>query len=114
MDIGNNVNISRRAILDKSVNPRGIHIGDDTLISGEVIILSHDFCRNLITDTYIGKKCFIGCGAIILPGVRIADEVVVAAGAVVTKDIPSNCIVAGNPARIIKENINTAIHGKII
>jgi acetyltransferase-like isoleucine patch superfamily enzyme len=44
-------------------------------------------------------------GATILPGVRIGDEVIVGAGSVVTRDVPSNVIVAGNPARIIRENI---------
>jgi len=56
-------------------------------------------------DTYIGDFCVIGIGAIIMAGVKIGNEVVVGAGSVVTKDIPSNVIVAGNPAKIIKENI---------
>ena len=40
-----------------------------------------------------------------MPGVNVGDEVIVAAGAIVTKDVPSNCIVAGNPAKIIRTNI---------
>ena len=44
--------------------------------------------------------------ATILPGVHIGDEVIVGAGSVVTKNVPSNVIVAGNPARIIRENIH--------
>jgi acetyltransferase-like isoleucine patch superfamily enzyme len=114
MNIGYNVFISRRAILDKSINPKGIHIGDNTLISGNVVLLCHDFCRGIMSDVYIGKKCFIGHGAIILPGIKIGDEVIVGAGSVVTKNVPSNCIVAGNPARVIRENIHTDIHGKLI
>ncbi|KAI8903316.1 transferase hexapeptide repeat-containing protein [Gorgonomyces haynaldii] len=50
----------------------------------------------------IGECCWVGGGAIILPGVTIGDNVVVAAGSVVTKDVPSNVIVKGNPARIHK------------
>ncbi|MDF7822999.1 sugar O-acetyltransferase [Pontiellaceae bacterium B12227] len=50
----------------------------------------------------IGKDCWLGGNAIVLPGVTIGDRVVVGAGAVVTKDIPSDCVVAGNPARIVK------------
>jgi acetyltransferase-like isoleucine patch superfamily enzyme len=114
MEIGKQVRISRNAFIDKSVNPKGIHVGDDTLISGGTIVLSHDFCRGLIADTYIGKKCFIGCGAIILPGVKIGDEVIVAAGAVVTKDVPDNCIVAGNPAKIIRTGIKTEKFGVLV
>ena len=46
-------------------------------------------------------------------GVKIGDEVVVGSAAVVTKDVPSNCIVAGNPARIIKKDIHTGKYGQI-
>ena len=96
--------------LDK-LYPKGIHIGANTLVAGGSTILSHDHCKRVgnnqpyLTETYIGKNCFIAIGAIILPGVRIGDEVIVGAGAVVTKDVPSNCIVAGNPAKIIRTGI---------
>lgn len=76
--------------------------------------MSHDFCRALNQDTYIGKRCFIGANAIIMAGVKIGDEVIVGSGAIVTKDVPSNCIVAGNPAKVIKTGINTAKYGKLI
>lgn len=46
-------------------------------------------------------------------GVRIGDEVVVGSGAIVTKDVPSNCVVAGNPARIIRDGIKTKKSGQI-
>lgn len=111
MDIGNGTLISRKAIIDRGVNPKGIHIGSYTRITGGVTILAHDACRAMTADTYIGRNCFIGTRAIILPGVRIGDECIVAAGAVVTKDVPSNSIVAGNPARIIRSNISCAHHG---
>lgn len=114
MDIGKNVRIARKAVLDRNINPKGIHIGEYTWIAAGATILSHDYCRNLKCDTYIGKHCFIGIRAIILPGVRIGDEVVVAAGAVVTKNVPSNCIVAGNPAIIIRKNIHVSKRGQII
>jgi acetyltransferase-like isoleucine patch superfamily enzyme len=50
----------------------------------------------------IGNDVWIGANAVILPGVTIGSHAVVAAGAVVTKDVPGNCIVAGVPAKIIK------------
>lgn len=96
--------------LDK-LYPEGIHIGENTLVAGGSVILSHDHCKRVgnnqpfLVDTYIGKNCFIAVGAIILPGVKIGDEVVVGAGAVVTKEVPANCIVAGNPAKIIRTKI---------
>ena len=55
----------------------------------------------------IGNDVWIGGGAIIYPGVRIGDGAVIAAGAIVTKDVPSNVVVGGNPAKIIKEIDNS-------
>ena len=65
-------------------------------------------------NTYIGSKCFIGANAIIMPGIKISDEVVVGSGSVVTKDVPPNVIVAGNPSKVIKNGIKTSKFGKII
>ena len=108
-DIHKSVILERHLHLDR-LFPQGIHIQENSLIASGVTILSHDHCKRinnqpLLTDTYIGKRCFIAVGATILPGVRIGDEVIVGAGSVVTRDVPSNVIVAGNPARIIRENI---------
>ena len=108
-DIHTSVILERHLHLDR-LYPQGIHIQENCLIASGVTILSHDHCKRvnnqpLLTETYIGKRCFIAVGATILPGVKIGDEVIVGAGSVVTKDIPSNVIVAGNPARIIHENI---------
>ena len=47
-------------------------------------------------------------------GIKIGDNVIVGSGAVVTRDVPSNCIVAGNPARIIREGIKTTRFGQMI
>ena len=108
-DIHTSVILERHLHLDR-LYPKGVHIGQNSLIASGVTILSHDHCKRvnnqpLLLDTFIGKKCFIAVGATILPGVKIGDEVIVGAGSVVTKSIPSNVIVAGNPARIIRENI---------
>ena len=51
----------------------------------------------------IGKNCWIGAGAIILPGVTIGDNVVIGAGSVVTKDLPDNVVAVGNPCRVLRE-----------
>src|SRR5690606_16923286 len=82
MDIGRGVVISYKAKLDKSINPRGIHIGNHTWVLAESMILAHDHCRSLVIDTIIGENCIIGTRAIILPGVKLGNHVVVAAGAV--------------------------------
>ena len=113
MDISKQARISYGAKLDKTF-PKGIHIDTESYIASGAIIFSHDFSRSLKTDTYIGKKCFIGANAIIMAGIKIGDEVIIGSGSVVTKDIPSNCIAAGNPAKVIRENVKTSKYGKII
>ena len=106
MDLGKGVRIAHKAHLDKSINPKGIHIGDRSWILNGAFVMAHDHCRALRTDTYIGHDCGVGINAIIMPGVHIGDEVVIGSGAIVTKDIPSNSIAVGNPAKIIKTNIH--------
>lgn len=112
MHIARNARISFGTKLDKT-HPKGIYVGEESYIASGAIVFTHDFSRGIHKDTYIGKRCFIGANAIIMCGVTIGDEVVVGSGAIVTKDVPSNCIVAGNPARIIKSNIHTEKYGKI-
>ena len=107
MDIGKNVVIAKTVHLDTSVNPRGIHIGDNTWVLRNAMILAHDHCRGKngkgkLFNTYIGKNCVIGVNSIILPGVEIGDHCIVAAGAVVNKDVPEYAIVGGVPAKVLK------------
>ena len=113
MDIGEGAIINRSALLDKAINPKGIHIGEKTIITRHVTILSHDACRKLKVDTYVGSNSFIGINSIILPGVHIGDHCVIGAGSVVTKDIPDHSIAAGNPAKVIKTGISL-VNGKIV
>ena len=84
------------------------------------MILAHDYSRGALEgydmwcDTYIGNNCVIGGRAIIMPGVHIGNHVFVAAGAIVSRSVPDHCIVAGNPAKIIKEGIEIDEQGRII
>lgn len=61
----------------------------------------------------IGGKCFIGAGSLICPGVTLGNGVIVAAGAVVRRDVPSDCVVSGNPARIVRRGINAGRYGRL-
>lgn len=92
-----------------------ISIGDGAKIARNVIIMDSDSHKITYVDgkkscaskpVTIGEHVWIGTGAIILKGVSIGNGAIVAAGSVVTKDVPSNCIAAGNPAKIIKEKIS--------
>ena len=106
MDIGPNCRISLSAKLDRT-HPRGVHIGGRTAINFGACILTHDYPRWLQADTWVGKECNIGARSIIMPGIKIGDNCVIAAASVVMKDVPANCLVAGNPARIMDTGIQT-------
>lgn len=110
MDIGRDVRISRAARLDRT-NPRGVHIGDHTLISFDAAVLSHDFINGLHVDTWIGSHSFIGARAMILPGVRVGNHCIIGSGSIVTTDIPDNSIAVGSPARVIETDIVTGRFG---
>lgn len=112
MDIHPFTLVSRKAVLDRTY-PKGIHIAEGSAVSFDAVVLSHDHIAGKHTDTRIGRYCQIGARSIIMPGITIGDHSVVAAGAVVTKDVPPNSIVAGNPARIIRTGIMTTDWGKI-
>lgn len=117
--IGKNVKISWRSELDRSNNPKGIWIGDNSWILAGVMILSHDYCKgkngkDCLLDTRIGANTVIGCRSVIMGGVTIGDHVVIGAGSVIVKDIPSNSVAIGNPARVIRSGVIVGDNGQII
>lgn len=113
MDIDKTAVISLKARLDFTY-PKGVHIGAHTAITGGSVIMTHDRVRKIHTDTWIGSHCIIGINSIVLPGVRIGDHCIVGAGAVVTKDVPPHAIVAGNPAKIIRDGIELNDNRRLI
>ncbi len=94
-------------------NPKGVHVGAYSYVAFDVALLTHDMTRGLYLDTYVGENCFIGGRSVIMPGIKIANNCIVGAGSVVTKDVPEGCIVAGNPAKIIRENIEVGRYGRL-
>ena len=87
-----------------------VTIGDDVAISHDVTIMDSDAHQivgktNEARDVIIGNHVWIGTRVVILKGVTIGDGAIIAAGSVVTKDVPSKCLAAGVPAKVIKENV---------
>lgn len=109
VEIGNNSGIGPNALLG------AVKIGDNVMMGPDVIILSNNkvfdsqivpMCLQGRTEdnpVVIGDDVWIGARAIILPGVHVGKGAIVGAGAVVSKDVPEYAIVAGNPARIVKQ-----------
>jgi acetyltransferase-like isoleucine patch superfamily enzyme len=86
----------------------GIEIGDDTIFAPGVKIISANHQAGNLTvwdkdePIRIGKRCWIGTNAVVLPGVQLGDDVIVGAGAVVTKSFPAKEVIGGVPARSLK------------
>lgn len=111
-DCGKNITIGKNVFINagcKFQDQGGITIGDGSLVGHNVVMatLNHDLAPENRSTMYpapivAGKNVWIGSNATILAGVAIGDGAVIAAGAVVTKDVPANTIVGGVPAKFIK------------
>ena len=94
------------------VDDTHIYVGDYTMFGPNVTVATagHPILPELREKMYqynflvhIGKNCWIGAGVVIVPGITIGDNVVIGAGSVVTKDLPSNVVAVGNPCRVLRE-----------
>jgi len=117
--VGNrkNIKIGENVAINSGVFIQGhscIDVGDDVVLSPRCMLLDsglqiEGICKakprkpHIRTSIKIGNNVWIGAGAIILPGVSVGDNCVVGAGSVVTKDVPPSAVMAGNPARIIRD-----------
>jgi acetyltransferase-like isoleucine patch superfamily enzyme len=103
--IGNHCSIGDRTEIHSG---RKVDIGNNVIIAWDCVVMDRDYHstsqdKETMKPVLIGNNVWIGCRAIILKGVTIGEGAVVAAGAVVTKDIPPFTLVAGNPARVTRE-----------
>lgn len=113
-DYGQNIFLGKRFYANHGctiLDAARVEIGNQVLLGPQVQIITNNHPHNPETrvgglqqalPVSIGHKAWIGGGAIILPGVSIGDGAVVAAGSVVTQDVPARHLVAGNPARVIR------------
>ncbi|MGN0466129.1 MAG: sugar O-acetyltransferase [Lachnospiraceae bacterium] len=94
------------------VDDTHIYVGDYTMFGPNVVIATagHPILPELRKQAYqynmpvhIGENCWLGAGVLVMPGITIGDNVVIGAGSVVTKDIPSNVIAVGNPCKVLRE-----------
>lgn len=108
LDVGKNVYCNYNSVIECFLK---IIIGDDTIISESVTIRdsnNHLILRegyNVSSPIIIGEHVWIGMNCIILPGVKIGDGAIIAAGSVVNKDVPPKTMVGGVPARVLKTDI---------
>ena len=111
-DFGKNITIGKDVFINSGCHFQdqgGIEIGDGALIGHNVVLatINHDLNpkenrKNHYAPIRIGAHVWIGSNATVLPGVTIGDWAVVAAGAVVTRDVPAMTVVGGVPARVLK------------
>lgn len=112
--IGDKTSIEEARIT--SFEPYKIEIGKDCMFSADIVIMNTDVHKIYDTTTKlktnegkeisIGNHVWLGIRTIVLKGVNIGDNSIVAAGSIVTKDVKANTVVSGNPARQVKENRN--------
>lgn len=112
-DYGYNIHMGQGVFLNYNcvlLDVMPIHIGDGTQIGPAVQIYAADHPRDRETrlsglesgkPVTVGRNCWIGGGAILLPGVTVGDDAIIGAGSVVTRDVPAGATVAGNPARVL-------------
>src|SRR6476659_1042084 len=111
-DFGRNITLGKRIFINsgcKFQDQGGVVIGDDCLIGHNTVMatLNHDLAPSRRADMHpapivVGRNVWIGANVTVLPGVRIGENAVVAAAAVVTKDVPENSVVVGSPARVVR------------
>lgn len=109
-----NIKIGKGVVFNDGVyiQARGkVEIGSNVVLSRNTSIFdagldTETLSKHVINPVLIGNNCWLGANVIILPGVELGDDVIVAAGSVVTKSFANNLIIGGNPAVFIKRRSN--------
>ena len=93
--------------------PGSIEIEPDTLIAFKTLIYSRDHASGRVLPVRIGRRCFVGGGSVIMPGVTVGDGCIIGAGSVVRDSIPAGSVAAGNPARVLRSGIEVGTNGRM-
>ncbi|MEO5987885.1 MAG: DapH/DapD/GlmU-related protein [Candidatus Eisenbacteria bacterium] len=115
--IGKGCYIDPSAIVETAY-PENITLGDDVRIAAGAIIMTHikaphhlresGLVPSVLKEVVLEDHCFIGVNSVVMPGVRVGKASVVVSGAVVLGDVPPYCMVAGNPAQVVKRFVRPA------
>lgn len=107
--IGKGVEIGYYCLIG-NVHPETVHIADGAVVTANCVLLDHDnalyytFGGPLrIGEIHIGRRAFLGIGSVVMPGVTIGEQAIVAAQSFVSRDVPPRTLVGGQPARVLKE-----------
>lgn len=90
-----------------------IEIGSETLVAFKTLFVTRDLLTGQVRPIRIGARCFVGGCSVILPGVTVGDECIVGGGSVVFEDVPPRSIVVGNPARVLRSDIEVGPFGRL-
>ncbi|MCW2279050.1 acyltransferase [Heliophilum fasciatum] len=119
MQVGKDTSVALMVMVD-ILYPERIRIGEDCVIGYNTTILAHEYLLReyRVGDVVIGDRVVIGANCTLLPGIEIGERAVIAAGSVVTADVPANTLVGGVPARVIRTPYyrqgdgEEAVHGR--
>lgn len=110
LEPGTSISLSARF---RSSRRGDILIGSETLVAFKTLFLTRDQLTGETRPIRVGSRCFIGGCSIILPGVTIGNECIIGGGSVVFEDVPDRSIVVGNPARVLRRDIEVGPFGRL-
>lgn len=108
--IGRDVFIDRFAVIDGTF-PERVTIGDEARVAPGAVIVAHyepgralaAYTKPYVLEVTLGRYCFIGVNAVVMPGVTVGEGAIVTSGSVVLRNVPSYTVVSGNPARPVSK-----------
>ncbi|WP_282957475.1 acyltransferase [Sphingobium limneticum] len=110
VDPSASVSLSSRFIAGRR---NDIVVGAQSLVAFKTLVYTQDHVSGEHKPVRIGRHCFIGGGSVIMPGVTVGDRSIVAAGSVVFNDVPPCSIVGGNPARLLRADVEVGPYGRL-